>query len=350
IVWRTKDPALESRLRSSYDGLAAADNRRLTVTVAVSGRLGGPLTLRLTDPEGRSVAVDSRLALAGAERRGMSAEDVGKALGPTLGEATLAVAGGVDVVGLDLAAGLFLPASELKAMRRLAVEALLAARSQHPRAQGLAACAVLPGMLAEARGAAAPEAVLRMVADLSCTRQEAVAAEEEEAEASGSGAAREAGRDGTSGGAAERAGPSGRGGAAPGARRVAAAAAASPAGGGGGEGVCIRVLCRSRAQVDAALEVSWLREVVVDFLEVQGLKEAVQALASPRPLALPPSLPPLLSSLPLMSAPPRLPPPLPYSSRPYDSGGGGGVAPRPLCAKSRMPQRWKTQAGSLERG
>lgn len=31
----------------------------------------------------------------------------------------------------------------------------------------------------------------------------------------------------------------------------------------------LRVLCRTPAQVSAALEVPWLQEVVLDFLEVQ---------------------------------------------------------------------------------
>jgi hypothetical protein len=40
----------------------------------------------------------------------------------------------------------------------------------------------------------------------------------------------------------------------------------------------IRVLCRSPAQVQAALAVPWLSEVIVDFLEVHGLKECVAAV------------------------------------------------------------------------
>ena len=48
-----------------------------------------------------------------------------------------------------------------------------------------------------------------------------------------------------------------------------AAAAAAPT---------LRVLCRSAAQVDAALTLPWLGEVVLDFLEVQGLREAAAAV------------------------------------------------------------------------
>lgn len=104
-MWRTKDPALESRLKASYDSLAATDNRRLPVTVAVHGSLGSPLSLTLTDPDGRRVAAATEVPLAAAARRPLAAEDVVRALGPTLGSDTLAVGGEVDVSGLDLAAG-----------------------------------------------------------------------------------------------------------------------------------------------------------------------------------------------------------------------------------------------------
>lgn len=40
----------------------------------------------------------------------------------------------------------------------------------------------------------------------------------------------------------------------------------------------LRVLCRSAAQVHAALRCAWLEEVIVDFLEVHGLKDAVNAV------------------------------------------------------------------------
>ncbi|GLC64650.1 Peptidase U32 [Pleodorina starrii] len=279
LVWRTKDPALESRLRASYDGLAAADARSLPVAAAVRGGLGSPLTLTLTDPvAGVAVSASTRLPLAAASKRPLSAEDVARALGSQLGEATLALAveGDVDVSGLELEAGLFIPASELKAVRRQAVEALLAARRQYDsrRADGLAEGPVLPNLLAAARAAPAPAPVLRLLSDLSSTTTAAEAMTEEAA--GDGGAVHDGGQDRVASGAA--AGPSGRGGG------TAAAAGGGKRGGGGGGSaaaggdVCIRVLCRSREQVDAALAVPWLREVVVDFLEVLGLKEAVAAI------------------------------------------------------------------------
>lgn len=47
LVWKTKDHALEARLKSSYDGLASAALRRVGVTARVVGRVGEPLTLTL---------------------------------------------------------------------------------------------------------------------------------------------------------------------------------------------------------------------------------------------------------------------------------------------------------------
>ena len=45
------DPALEARLRASYDALPAAAQRRLPVGVVVQARLGAPLRVVLTDAE-----------------------------------------------------------------------------------------------------------------------------------------------------------------------------------------------------------------------------------------------------------------------------------------------------------
>ncbi|GLI60382.1 hypothetical protein VaNZ11_002388 [Volvox africanus] len=253
LVWRTKDPSLESRLRASFDGLAAADTRRLPVAAAAAGALGQPLTLTLTAPDNRTVTAATRLPLAASVNRPMTANDVSRALGPQLGEPTLALEGQLDTTGLDLSAGLFMPASEIKAVRRQAVEALLAARLQHPRADGLAEAPVLTGLLAAASAASAPSQVLRLLSEMSCTASPA-AVEVGDGDRLGSGAGAE-----TSG-------------------RIAGAGTEKRGSSSSTPDVCLRVLCRSREQVDAALQVPWLREVIVDFLEVLGLKEAVAAI------------------------------------------------------------------------
>lgn len=133
------------------------------------------------------------------------------------------------------ATGLFLPASELKAARRAAADALIDARRRHPYAESLAAESVVQQLVTEPFTPAATAA----------------------ATAGGKGWA-----------AAATAPP------------VPAAAAA--AGGKSAPSALppprLRLLCRSRAQVDAALRVPWLDELVLDFLEVHGLKEAVASV------------------------------------------------------------------------
>ncbi len=173
-----------------------------------------------------------------------------------------------------LHAGLFLPASEIKSLRRRAVDALLAARRGSlpvTRAAGLATAAVLPDMLRTAREAPAPEQVLQLIRSLSSTTATAnTHAAGEPGSARGTEVGGEAGD--------EQRRNSGQG-----ASSSSSSSSSGRRGGGGveaAEGVCLRVLCRSREQVDAALAVGpWLKEVVVDFLEVQGLKEAVAAVS-----------------------------------------------------------------------
>ena len=56
LVWRSGDPELEARLRSTYEGLPAASARRLPVDVAIAGRLG-QARQRLDDMIWRTVRV-----------------------------------------------------------------------------------------------------------------------------------------------------------------------------------------------------------------------------------------------------------------------------------------------------
>lgn len=142
--------------------------------------------------------------------------------------------------------GLFLPASAFKAVRRAAADQLLALQQQHTYADGLAPTPVLPELLsaaaATAGAAAAAAAPQAAAADGSALRTPAAATSSSSADSSSV--------------AGSRSGEPQRVGAAP----------------------EIRVLCRTPEQVSAALAVPWLKEVVLDFLEVQGLKEAVAAV------------------------------------------------------------------------
>ncbi|GAB4816072.1 hypothetical protein N2152v2_003118 [Parachlorella kessleri] len=225
LAWRNKDSALDARLRASYEGLPAVRQRRLPVRVQVSAAAGAPLEVLLTDPEGVGGRGESPVAAAAAQGRGLGEEEVRKAVGVHLGGEGALVAADWDFSGCDFGAGLFLPASAIKEARRLAVAALMAAR-QHGRGAGAHGTAGLAG---EAEQSC--EAVLGSLL-------------------------RELQRDELSGETSS--GPG-----------AAATGAAPPT---------LRVLCRSKAQVDAALRLPWLAEVILDFLEVHGLREACAAV------------------------------------------------------------------------
>lgn len=48
-MWKTKDDAIEASLRSSYEGLAASETRKVVVDLALQGGLGGSLAMTLSD-------------------------------------------------------------------------------------------------------------------------------------------------------------------------------------------------------------------------------------------------------------------------------------------------------------
>jgi collagenase-like PrtC family protease len=229
-VWRTRDPALEARLRAA----ASAPPPPRRVAASAAGGLDEPLTLTLTsldvcDPRTGallSASAATASALAPARARSLTAADVAREVGSLAG-AGLTCVGDVDTSALlRLGAALFLPAGEIKRARQAAASALAAAiaaaTAAHARDDGLASEAVLAPMLAEARAALASSA-----ADAD--------ADADVADADVSDAAQ------------------------PRAPRI-------------------RVLCRTPAQVRAALRVPWLAEVTLDFLEVQGLAAEVAAV------------------------------------------------------------------------
>lgn len=177
IVWRTKDHALEAATRSmlrrqfggagasaqtsaqgappleelpaahalASDGVPPLGSSR--VRAVASGSLGSPLQLRLTDADGVSVVAQSDVPLEVAQRAPLTSAALRKAIG-TLRDSELVLEGVEERFGtpsdesenpgqrlgssLDelsaIAAGLFLPAGEVKATRRRAAVALLEAR------------------------------------------------------------------------------------------------------------------------------------------------------------------------------------------------------------------------------
>ena len=120
-VWRTRDPALDARLKDVWEGPI---RRRVPITAAVSGAVGEPLTLTLTDDRGRQSTAQTDRTLQSARTSGLSAESLRESVG-RLG-ATPFVLDGLTVELGD--APLFLPVSALNRVRRAAAESLLQLR------------------------------------------------------------------------------------------------------------------------------------------------------------------------------------------------------------------------------
>ncbi|MDF2721783.1 MAG: peptidase, partial [Paenibacillus sp.] len=126
-IWKTSDPALDKKLRQSYE--TDKPYRVFPVHVKVTGRLGQPLQSVWTEPHtGNRVEVQSELPLVQAEKRPMDRALFEEQFG-RLGGTTCAL----GELELDLDGALILPMRELNQMRRTAVELLEQARELPPR-------------------------------------------------------------------------------------------------------------------------------------------------------------------------------------------------------------------------
>jgi len=114
-VWKTSDPALNRRLRSTWTGKIAR-RRRDGLRLRVSGRAGEPLRLEAL---GRGVAVESAQVLEVAERRALDGEILRKQLG-RLGETVYELA----ELETAIEGEVMLPLSALNRLRRALVEGL----------------------------------------------------------------------------------------------------------------------------------------------------------------------------------------------------------------------------------
>jgi putative protease len=125
-IWRTSDPALDRRLRATFE--TDKPYRTFPVSVSVFGEAGQPLVSMWTDESiGFTVTIESELPLAVAEKRPIDAallrEQFGR-LGGTL----------FELASLDdrLTGAVIVPMSELNRMRRKAAEKLEAERRRPP--------------------------------------------------------------------------------------------------------------------------------------------------------------------------------------------------------------------------
>lgn len=190
LIWRTRDSAQDAG--THFDPQRAS--HPIAVDVQISGGLGTALRLCLRDADGHEGCVRTAGTLVAASGGGLDDARLAKAIGQ-LGDTPFMVSQLHNA--LDRNGGpLFIAPGEIKAARRTAVTALLAARRAHHRDDGLDTRPVLTQLLPQ------PAAV-------TATDQPAIS-----------------------------------------------------------------LLCRSKAQVEAALAVPGIGELVLDFLEVHGLKEA----------------------------------------------------------------------------
>ncbi|MCB9736444.1 MAG: U32 family peptidase [Deltaproteobacteria bacterium] len=139
-VWVTGDPAPEARAQKLVTG--APPRGRVPATLVVAGEAGEPLRATL-EAGGQAASGATASALTAADGAGLDAALLESKLG-ALGGTPFALAG-LDATAL--APGLFVPSSELKALRRELAAALDAQVAAGP-ARALAADPALPGLLA----------------------------------------------------------------------------------------------------------------------------------------------------------------------------------------------------------
>ena len=117
FLWKTNDPALDRRVRQTFDGDKIRFQR--PVTLEVHGHSGAPLTLIATDDEGHLARLDSLVNLTPAENHPLTTERLREQLGR--------LGGTPFKLGLFLShleGEVMLPVSELNRLRREAVAEL----------------------------------------------------------------------------------------------------------------------------------------------------------------------------------------------------------------------------------
>ncbi len=116
-LWKTSDPELEKRVRSTYAGDQPKQTR--PIHFAVRGAIGTRMSLSVRDEDGRMVEVASEIELQLATNRPLNDESLTKQLG-RLGGSPFRFA----TLDNRLKGDVILPVSELNRLRREAVEKL----------------------------------------------------------------------------------------------------------------------------------------------------------------------------------------------------------------------------------
>lgn len=125
-IWKTSDPALDKRMRATFE--TEKPYRVFPMHVRVEGRVGEPLRTWWTDVQkGNTVQVDSELLLETAQKRPMDEallqEQFGR-LGGTVYQ--------LEMLDVALEGDVIVPMRELNAIRRHAVEQLTGERPKPP--------------------------------------------------------------------------------------------------------------------------------------------------------------------------------------------------------------------------
>ena len=126
LLWKTKDPELERRLRDSWD--RDRPNHRRPVFLRAAGRVGLPLRVELRDADGHVAVRESAVPCAAAEKRPMDVALLREQFG-RLGETALELRD----VEADLQGALIVPVSELNRMRRELADDLAEQCARPPR-------------------------------------------------------------------------------------------------------------------------------------------------------------------------------------------------------------------------
>jgi len=126
LLWKTKDPELDRKLRQTFEGDQIRQTR--PITIDVHGSAGMPLTLILRDELGNVVEAASTIVLATAEKQPLSTQRLTDQLG-RLGGTPFKL----GALRNHLEGDVILPVSELNRIRRDAAQRLDALRAAPKR-------------------------------------------------------------------------------------------------------------------------------------------------------------------------------------------------------------------------
>jgi putative protease len=135
-VWKTSDPALEKKIRATFEGEQI--RRRSPVWFSAHGHAGSPLTLEIRDEQGCTARQDSALPLQAATKQPLTAESLRAQL-DRVGDLPFTLAG----LDFHLEGATILPVSEINRVRRELAAKLDALRAAPLRWQMTDAVSVL---------------------------------------------------------------------------------------------------------------------------------------------------------------------------------------------------------------